>query len=301
MANGIDCASKLIASTAKGLKAAGVDYVGRYLGPSNSWKALTASEVTAINEAGLKIWSIYETSPTSKAYFSKSKGESDAKAAASYAESIGQPKGTPIYFAVDYDAQTADLPAILAYFQGARSASTDYKVGAYASYSVLSYLHDHSAADFYWQTYAWSRGNQAHFACLYQHQNGVSVAGVSADLDQILSTIGGWTNTVATTLLESGSKGSAVKTLQENLNKVLNIKLATDGIFGAKTLAAVKSFQQIYHLTVDGIVGPKTKSALKTALSKVTASASKSTSSISTTQQAINLLNQAISLLKEDK
>ncbi len=39
-------------------------------------------------------------------------------------------------------------------------------------------------------------------------------------------------------------------------------KVATDGIFGPATEAAVRSFQSQRHLAVDGIVGPKTWAAL---------------------------------------
>ena len=35
-----------------------------------------------------------------------------------------------------------------------------------------------------------------------------------------------------------------------------------DGVWGRKTIAAVKQFQSEQHLTIDGIVGPKTKAAL---------------------------------------
>jgi peptidoglycan hydrolase-like protein with peptidoglycan-binding domain len=38
--------------------------------------------------------------------------------------------------------------------------------------------------------------------------------------------------------------------------------LILDGIFGAQTDAAVKSFQNTAHIGVDGIVGPHTWSAL---------------------------------------
>lgn len=62
--------------------------------------------------------------------------------------------------------------------------------------------------------------------------------------------------------LKSGSKGSEVTTLQTKLNSVGNYGLVADGIFGAKTEAAVKDFQKKKGLTVDGIVGPKTWSAL---------------------------------------
>jgi peptidoglycan hydrolase-like protein with peptidoglycan-binding domain len=37
-----------------------------------------------------------------------------------------------------------------------------------------------------------------------------------------------------------------------------------DGIFGAKTLAAVRAFQRSRGLTVDGVVGPLTWGALFT-------------------------------------
>lgn len=57
--------------------------------------------------------------------------------------------------------------------------------------------------------------------------------------------------------LRRGSKGESVKELQTILNSFGN-KLNIDGIFGAKTEEAVKSFQKSNHLSSDGIVGPKT-------------------------------------------
>ena len=69
--------------------------------------------------------------------------------------------------------------------------------------------------------------------------------------------------------VKSGSKGSDVKYLQQRLNKMRTLlkltysKLTVDGIFGAKTAAAVKIFQKARKLTIDGIVGPKTWEALE--------------------------------------
>lgn len=64
------------------------------------------------------------------------------------------------------------------------------------------------------------------------------------------------------TTLKNGSKGADVKTLQEALNKAGGYGLATDGIFGAKTDAAVRDFQKKNKLGVDGIAGPQTWTAL---------------------------------------
>lgn len=58
--------------------------------------------------------------------------------------------------------------------------------------------------------------------------------------------------------IKNGSKGDAVKTLQQTLNKLMNSGLSVDGIFGAKTEQVVKTFQSQNNLVVDGIVGPKT-------------------------------------------
>jgi peptidoglycan hydrolase-like protein with peptidoglycan-binding domain len=64
-------------------------------------------------------------------------------------------------------------------------------------------------------------------------------------------------------ILRKGSTGDDVKHLQNLLNYVYGPDLKVDGIFGAKTEAAVKKFQKDYGLTVDGIVGPKTWSMLQ--------------------------------------
>jgi peptidoglycan hydrolase-like protein with peptidoglycan-binding domain len=62
-------------------------------------------------------------------------------------------------------------------------------------------------------------------------------------------------------LVQQGSQGHPVKTLQYLLD-AHGRTVTVDGIFGPKTDAAVRAFQQDKHLTVDGAVGPKTWSAL---------------------------------------
>lgn len=64
--------------------------------------------------------------------------------------------------------------------------------------------------------------------------------------------------------LQTGSRGPTVATLQAKLNAAVtpSPKLVPDGVFGAKTAQAVKSFQQRKGLKVDGVVGPMTSAAL---------------------------------------
>lgn len=85
----------------------------------------------------------------------------------------------------------------------------------------------------------------------------------------------------ATPLLKVGSRGSAVTTLQSNLQTLGYQVGPIDGIFGSKTKAAVQAFQKDAKIQVDGIVGPQTQQALTKALS------SKGTTSHSAKTQAI--------------
>ena len=63
-------------------------------------------------------------------------------------------------------------------------------------------------------------------------------------------------------LIRVGSRGDDVQRIQRCLNSVNNAGLATDGIFGPLTQAAVMNFQRSRGLNPDGIVGPLTWGAL---------------------------------------
>lgn len=70
------------------------------------------------------------------------------------------------------------------------------------------------------------------------------------------------TQTAYALTLKQGSRGTAVKTMQQKLKNWGYYKGSVDGIFGAKTKEAVRYFQRKNGLTVDGIVGNKTLKAL---------------------------------------
>lgn len=66
------------------------------------------------------------------------------------------------------------------------------------------------------------------------------------------------------TLLKRGSRGAAVRALQELINRAVAAPaVKVDGDFGPATEMAVKAAQQRLGLVIDGIAGPQTMTALK--------------------------------------
>lgn len=94
--------------------------------------------------------------------------------------------------------------------------------------------------------------------------------------------------TKTTILLKKGSTGTEVKTLQTNLNKVINANLVVDGDFGKATEAAVKNFQKKYKLDVDGIYGEESDKAMKKAISLKKTEATKEKSKATTTAKKVD-------------
>lgn len=71
---------------------------------------------------------------------------------------------------------------------------------------------------------------------------------------------------VPAAMLSSGSTGPCVVILQQELNSTINAKLSVDGIFGAKTLSAVRTYQSEDPSCTggtDGIAGHNTMSCLQ--------------------------------------
>lgn len=67
---------------------------------------------------------------------------------------------------------------------------------------------------------------------------------------------------VQTAVLRQGSKGGEVKEVQRRLKQWGYYSGPVDGIYGAKTVEAVKKFQRKNGLTADGIAGKSTYAAL---------------------------------------
>jgi len=145
------------------IKAAGLDFVGRYLS-QNAHKAIGAAEAKALRAAGLAIVLVYEDGPTSASYFSADRGTRDGMRAMQQASLIGAPAGTILYFAVDFDASSAEVAnAVTPYFQSVNAAISNpgadqprYRVGVYGSGAVCMALIEAGLAVKGWR--ACSRG-----------------------------------------------------------------------------------------------------------------------------------------------
>lgn len=74
-------------------------------------------------------------------------------------------------------------------------------------------------------------------------------------------------STANAAVVKRGSSGETVKKIQTKLKNWGYYTGSVDGIFGSKTLAAVKYFQRKNGLAVDGIVGAKTAAAMGIRLS----------------------------------
>lgn len=78
--------------------------------------------------------------------------------------------------------------------------------------------------------------------------------------------------------LRSGSRGSAVSTLQKQLNQH-GAGISVDGVFGSKTLSSVKAFQRAAGISADGVVGPTTWSKLSSSSASIGGSGGSSSGS----------------------
>jgi len=189
---GIDCAVPLTSEKAKKMAAAGMRFTCRYLvPPSMSWKRLTRTEAELITAAGMKVVSVFQRG-TSDVKGGATNGTRDGKAAYQEAALVGQPPGTAVYFAVDYDAQPVDYNAIEAYLLAAAKELPGYLVGVYGSYAVIEEMAKRSACQRFWQTYAWSKGKLSKAANLYQYQNGQTLVGHTVDFNDGLGCEGWW-------------------------------------------------------------------------------------------------------------
>jgi hypothetical protein len=140
------------------LKSARVEFVGRYYrDPDSALPSLSRNEAQRLSSLGMKIVAVYEYHTPDREHFTYQGGYDDAVTAHGEARGIGQPAGSAIYFAVDFHANDADLPAVLDYFRGvsaglaaASGGTAGYAVGVYGSGPVCDAVRRARLARYSW-------------------------------------------------------------------------------------------------------------------------------------------------------
>lgn len=144
-------APREVASVIPQIKAAGLGFVARYFS-FNGAKNLSASEAQRLSAAGIKIVSVFEARGDVYSSFTAAQGAKDAAQALQLAAQVGQPKGSGVYFAVDFDASADQIAGgISAYFAAVNDAlHGQYRVGVYGSGLVCESLGDAGLAELFW-------------------------------------------------------------------------------------------------------------------------------------------------------
>jgi Rv2525c-like, glycoside hydrolase-like domain len=181
------------------LKDAGYDFVARYYAHTGS-KRLSVPEAKLVSAAGLQIVVVWETAPTKAAYFSRARGVDDGTSAYHAAQLLGQPAGSAIYFAVDYDASQATISgAISDYFCGiidgfatiADPAPPAYRIGVYGSGATCAALVGHGLAALSWlaQSTGWA-GYKTYTTWNIKQGKETEVLGIDIDSDEAVGDYG---------------------------------------------------------------------------------------------------------------
>lgn len=140
------------------LGSSGLSFVARYYrDPTSRWPALTAAEAQRLSSAGLKIVSVWEFHSGRPEYFSHATGYWDGYNAWREASLAGQPAGSAIYFAVDFNANGPVLYQIDQYFRGVNAAfaalsrgGPGYRIGVYGSGAVCDQITRAHLAQYSW-------------------------------------------------------------------------------------------------------------------------------------------------------
>lgn len=176
----------------------GFQSIGGYYFHSSAFKQLLTRDVARkLSAAGLYVFSVWEDGqPTHGSYFSTIKGQIDGARAAACALEAGQPTGTPIYAAYDYDAAPGDLPGIDAYAEAFRAALTShgYTAGCYASGLVCRRLKAAGLVEKTWLTQSTGFAGHADWLPQADIVQGPSCVlhGIDIDTDITNGNAGGW-------------------------------------------------------------------------------------------------------------
>ena len=171
------------------LRSKGVTAVGRYYRVVHPEWRVTKTEAQKLGAAGIKLFTVYEDTGHNLS-LTAAQGKTDAQNAVEQATEVGQPAGTPIYFALEglpNGYVESDLPGIRKYFNGVQQAiGSRYELGVYSNGLVCETLLDEGICTYTWLSaskafagtrdfYRSGRWNLAQTTPLDQNWSGLSV------------------------------------------------------------------------------------------------------------------------------
>lgn len=157
MDTSVDC-TRFAAS----LPGEGMRFVVRYYTSEAGGKRLSRREALALSQAGLQVMVVMQDANNTIDFFSSARGQEHAATALKQAAALGQPAGTAIYFATDFDPNAAGVRGPISdYFhavaQAFANAPVRYAVGVYGSGLTCRLIRDAGLA-----TYTWLSGSMGY-------------------------------------------------------------------------------------------------------------------------------------------
>src|SRR5262245_530874 len=143
--------SRNVSTSLAMLKAKGVGVIGRYYS-SSAGKRLTQAEARLIDEAGMRMFTVFEDDGDPE--LTSAMGLHHAQIAALQADTVGQPRSSAIYFALEHlpnGYASQHLPRIKDYAAGLKDGlDGHYQLGVYSDGVVCAALLDERLCDFTW-------------------------------------------------------------------------------------------------------------------------------------------------------
>jgi len=188
---GIDCDTDTTAEVGC-IKAAGYSFICRYI------NRVAKAEIDHIRSQGVYVVSVFEQGANHYGYFSAAQGKMDGIHALGNAQGLGQPLGTPIYFAVDFNASLAEINGeITAYFDAIsvqfKRPGLEYHIGVYGSGLTLDTLTAKARVSYGWLSMSgdW-RGSQTDKDWNIHQIGGGTLCNINVDYNVSHGNGGGW-------------------------------------------------------------------------------------------------------------
>lgn len=242
----------------------------RYVSPASpkTSKNLSPDEYAALKAAGFAVGLVWEGGASS-ALGGRAQGASDGKRANAQADALNYPGNAAIYFAVDFQATSSQMPTVLDYLRAADAASPR-KIGVYGSYAVIEAAAKAGVGDYYWQTSAWSSGKVSSHCNLYQN-----IYHADTDVSDVVTDDWGQGSLVPPKPrplapdfpLPSGDafgrevqSGHHLDVWQKRM-AARGWTIAADGVYGPETRGVAHDFQDEKGLKVTGLIDARTWAA----------------------------------------